>query len=49
MFDAGHLISNKIYKLGWSLMFQIKFPEVLNGYLAFPEHVIMNKKNIGCV
>jgi hypothetical protein len=28
-------------------MFQIETPGVLNGYLVFPEHVMMNIKNIG--
>jgi hypothetical protein len=30
-------------------MFQIETDGVLNGHLAFPEYVRMNKKNIGCV
>ncbi len=30
-------------------MFQIETSGVLNGHLVFPEHVMMNIKNIGCV
>jgi hypothetical protein len=30
-------------------MFQIETPEVLNGFLVLPEHVMMNIKNIGCI
>jgi hypothetical protein len=30
-------------------MSQIETPGVLNGHLVFPEHVMMNKKNIGCI
>ncbi len=30
-------------------MFQIETDGVLNVHLVFPEHVSMNKKNIGCV
>jgi hypothetical protein len=30
-------------------MFQIETDGVLNGYLVFPERVMMNIKNIGCV
>jgi hypothetical protein len=30
-------------------MSQIETPGVLYGYLVFPEHVMMNIKNIGCV
>ncbi len=32
-----------------SVMFQIETDGVLNGHLVFPEHVMMNIKNIGCV
>jgi hypothetical protein len=39
---------DKIYIVRRCVMFQIKTPGVLNGYLVFPEHVMMNIKNIGC-
>jgi hypothetical protein len=31
------------------VMLQIETPEVLNGCLVFSEHVMMNKRNVGCV
>ncbi len=42
-------IDTYIYILRWIVMSQIETPGVLNGYLVFREHVMMNIKKISDV
>jgi hypothetical protein len=45
-FDLRLFLENRVR---WIVRLQIETPGVLNGYLVFPEHFMMNIKNIGCV
>jgi hypothetical protein len=47
-FGKSLRIFTEFFLLRWIVMLRIETPGVLNGHLVFPDHVMMDIKNIGC-